>query len=577
MKKRMWQALTVVTVVMTLILVGLGVDMSAYAAGIQVTIGNEEGTGVLLSADTPYYDVASQTAVADEPSGGYAYLNVNANPITLTLHDFSLDGGYYARTSDHAMGIYVTDSDNLKLILEGNNTLNVGKTPSGHSSYAVYIEDGNIQVEGNGTFTITAPDTNANVGTFLVMAGSLTVNDGEIEATCVSAPAMSVAIKVNQNIVVNGGSLTGIANDNTGYPSGIATSNGDITINAGSITAYAAGGRGIGLQLGLASANDKDRSNRFLYINGGTVTTTAPRGIGTIQTTNISGGLLKITETITTDMERFSCDKCVLIINGKGMVYGDYTLEEDLVIGSGENLVIPEGSTLIVPAGKTLTNNGTIEGTGTIMNNGTVICNSHHIYGTCIPNGDDTHTRTCCCGATLDGDCVYADATCIAPPTCTDCSGTNGEMNPNKHDGGTQIRDAFPATSTTDGYTGDTYCLGCGEKIGSGSVISSSAKAARAFTEELLKRAAAAKPGDTLKIDATVWHSFSANVLKELFSKEGVNYTFYYNYGGECFYVDVPQGAEPEEGIEWYGPLKLNAMFGRTMIQKSEFDATLFK
>ncbi|MBR3684611.1 MAG: hypothetical protein IKL78_07060 [Lachnospiraceae bacterium] len=96
--------------------------------------------------------------------------------------------------------------------------------------------------------------------------------------------------------------------------------------------------------------------------------------------------------------------------------------------------------------------------------------------------------------------------------------------------------------------------------------------AAHIFYRELLTRASAAKPGDTLKVDATVWHSFSANVLKELFSKEGVNYTFYYNFRGECFYVDVPQGAKLEEGIDWYGPLKLNAMFGRTMIEKSELD-----
>jgi len=114
---------------------------------------------------------------------------------------------------------------------------------------------------------------------------------------------------------------------------------------------------------------------------------------------------------------------------------------------------------------------------------------------------------------------------------------------------------------------------------GTGASGNASANAERAFmeqmdyTNDLLKQASEAKPGDTLKVDATVWHSFSANVLKELFSKEGVNYTFYYNYGGECFYVDVPQGAKLEEGIDWYGPLKLNAMFGRTMIEKSELDA----
>ena len=95
------------------------------------------------------------------------------------------------------------------------------------------------------------------------------------------------------------------------------------------------------------------------------------------------------------------------------------------------------------------------------------------------------------------------------------------------------------------------------------------------FTRELLACAAAAKAGDTVAIDATVWHSFNAKVLEELLSKEGVSYTFYYNYGGECFYITIPAGAVLEEGCEWYGPLKLNAMFGRTIIDKSELHAAI--
>ena len=95
------------------------------------------------------------------------------------------------------------------------------------------------------------------------------------------------------------------------------------------------------------------------------------------------------------------------------------------------------------------------------------------------------------------------------------------------------------------------------------------------FNRELLARAAAAKAGDTVAIDATLWHSFSSDVLKELLSKEGVSYTFYYNYGGECFYITLPAGAVLEEGCEWYGPLKLNAMFGRTMIDKKDLHAAI--
>ena len=95
------------------------------------------------------------------------------------------------------------------------------------------------------------------------------------------------------------------------------------------------------------------------------------------------------------------------------------------------------------------------------------------------------------------------------------------------------------------------------------------------FTRELLTSVADAKAGDTKEVDATVWHSFNANVLKELLSKEGVSYTFYYNYGGECFYITIPAGAVLEEGCEWYGPLKLNAMFGRTMIEKKDLHAAI--
>ncbi len=41
--------------------------------------------------------------------------------------------------------------------------------------------------------------------------------------------------------------------------------------------------------------------------------------------------------------------------------------------------------------------------------------------------------------------------------------------NPENHDGGTEIRDVKAATCTEEGYTGNTYCLGCGKLIATGS------------------------------------------------------------------------------------------------------------
>ena len=53
----------------------------------------------------------------------------------------------------------------------------------------------------------------------------------------------------------------------------------------------------------------------------------------------------------------------------------------------------------------------------------------------------------------------------------TDHSSVITDKDPNNHTGGTEIRDAKPATATKDGYTGDTYCLGCGAMLAKGQVI----------------------------------------------------------------------------------------------------------
>ena len=74
-------------------------------------------------------------------------------------------------------------------------------------------------------------------------------------------------------------------------------------------------------------------------------------------------------------------------------------------------------------------------------------------------------------------------ATCISPPVyytnCGTCyyKGTDtyvyewGQLDPENHDGGTEIKNAKAATCTEKGYTGDTYCKGCGVKLSDGKDI----------------------------------------------------------------------------------------------------------
>lgn len=104
----------------------------------------------------------------------------------------------------------------------------------------------------------------------------------------------------------------------------------------------------------------------------------------------------------------------------------------------------------------------------------------------------DGHRRTCKsdgCTATegdfqahnwVDGVCETCgypctheggEANCHAKAVCATCGQEYGELNPDKHDGETELRGAIAATCTENGYTGDTYCLSCNKVVAPGKVI----------------------------------------------------------------------------------------------------------
>ncbi len=59
-------------------------------------------------------------------------------------------------------------------------------------------------------------------------------------------------------------------------------------------------------------------------------------------------------------------------------------------------------------------------------------------------------------------------ATCCEKAVCTACNQTYGELDQANHAGGTEVRGAKAATESEKGYTGDTYCKGCGKKLADG-------------------------------------------------------------------------------------------------------------
>lgn len=80
-----------------------------------------------------------------------------------------------------------------------------------------------------------------------------------------------------------------------------------------------------------------------------------------------------------------------------------------------------------------------------------------------------THSYTTETSRTASTCCTQGSVT--KKCSCGETQTTELALDPNNHSGGTEVKNASSATCTTTGYTGDTYCKGCGAKLSSGSTI----------------------------------------------------------------------------------------------------------
>lgn len=98
---------------------------------------------------------------------------------------------------------------------------------------------------------------------------------------------------------------------------------------------------------------------------------------------------------------------------------------------------------------------------------------SDHSYGVwyAAPTG---HARVCIhpgCSTIQNAAHTGGSATCVSGAVCSVCGASYGSKAANNHTGGTELRNAKPASVGAAGYTGDIYCLGCGKVITKGSTI----------------------------------------------------------------------------------------------------------
>ena len=164
---------------------------------------------------------------------------------------------------------------------------------------------------------------------------------------------------------------------------------------------------------------------------------------------------------------------------------------------------------------------------------------------TCTENGYTGDTYCKGCGDKLESGKVIpaaghkgGTATCKDKAVCEVCRQPYGELNKNNHTGGTEIKDAKDATCTVNGYTGDTYCKGCGDKLERGTVIPAAGhKGGTATCKDKAVCEVCRQPygeldkgnhADLKKVDAK----------KATYTKEG-NITYWYCDGCGKYYSDA--------------------------------------
>ena len=109
------------------------------------------------------------------------------------------------------------------------------------------------------------------------------------------------------------------------------------------------------------------------------------------------------------------------------------------------------------------------------LSSGTVIEKNAHNPASTWSTDADYHWHDCQtagCGNLIDKAAhIGGEATCVNKAICSVCGIYYGELDTANHVGGTEIKDMVAVSCIADGYTGDTYCKGCGEKLAAGQSI----------------------------------------------------------------------------------------------------------
>lgn len=193
---------------------------------------------VTANAATDYgLKVGGAEVTSDRTSGdGWSY-NPTANTLTLNDYSYSGKGGGDGTFSG---GIYSTSNLTIKLI--GNNFVDDTLSDKYAYSCGIFV-NGKLTITGDGSLTTSGGSSVDGKGSYGIMAGGLTVNNGTITAIGKTAKESYGIGTIGQskNIIVNGGTITATGAVSTVYGSCGIQCSGNFTMTGGRVTAKSEG------------------------------------------------------------------------------------------------------------------------------------------------------------------------------------------------------------------------------------------------------------------------------------------------------------------------------------------------
>ena len=223
---------TLISILLTLALLisavgALPISVFAIAGGGSPTYPDSIFVGgVEMAKDTYLANGASSTTTAQPTEGGFAHYN-SEGVLTLNNYVYSGDGTIFSIS--YKSVIYVEDSGSIKINLIGENTLTNIDDGSAYDPYGIYVEDGALDISGDGALAInaitgiTVPGGYVNIGSgFLLIdarwgiteSGGFAMTGGTVKIISEQA---AISVRAAGSVSISGGNLT-VSNISTQYP-----------------------------------------------------------------------------------------------------------------------------------------------------------------------------------------------------------------------------------------------------------------------------------------------------------------------------------------------------------------------